>query len=87
MENQSLIADSEHFIEDEQWELLEAKVIGRDDFEIVVEVKLQRRPLHYSMAFVAPTVVLYILSGLTFLLVSRIRIKNIGKLIKNNSSV
>ncbi|XP_063718649.1 neuronal acetylcholine receptor subunit beta-3-like isoform X2 [Symsagittifera roscoffensis] len=59
------------FIENEQWELLSTKMMPiRDNEGILIQVQLRRRSLHYALIFVLPTVALYLMSGLSFLLPS-----------------
>ncbi|XP_063711607.1 acetylcholine receptor subunit beta-like 1 [Symsagittifera roscoffensis] len=71
LQNKSGGSQDDLFTKDEQWKLISVTASGsyqRD--RVIVSVQLKRRPLHYTFVIVLPTIVIYILSGLSFLLPS-----------------
>ena len=61
--------------ENDQWQLLQPALVKPENLsaaaplkQIVVELKLKRRHLFYTIFLTCPTIILYLISGLTFLL-------------------
>ena len=64
-------AQDTNFVDNEQWQVMEAITRETDLADgVSVSVRLRRRPLHYFFVILLPTVVIYILSGVSFLLPS-----------------